>query len=103
MDSDRVLEVLGALNNMTGKWGRKDYFKRLRLRLMYGVEEELLEIVQLKGIGKIKAKRLWDANLRSWEQIAGNTLGVIKALNCSKKVAEDVVENARELIKTGVR
>jgi len=99
MDCERVIEVLCALDQMTGKWHQREYFRRLYLRLLYGVEEEMVDIVRLKNIGKIKGKRLWDANLRSLDKISGNVLGIIKALNCSKLIAEGISENAKELIK----
>lgn len=96
-DFERVSEVLSAIDEMGGKWNQKEYFKNLYLRILYGVGEELIELCHLKGIGKVKAKRLWDANLRTLEQVSDNVLGVIKALGCSKKVAEDISNNAKSL------
>jgi helicase len=99
-DSERVCEVLGTLDQMIGRWRRPDFFRVLQLRLVYGVGEELIEIVQLRGIGKVKAKKLWDANIRSLEDVSTNVLGIIRALKCSKNVAEGISKNARELILT---
>jgi helicase len=97
-DAERLCEVLCAIDQMVGKWDQKEYIRRLYLRILYGVEEEMVSLCCLKGVGKIKAKRLWDANLRTWEDISTNALGVIKALSCSKNVAEQICENAKELI-----
>lgn len=99
MDFERLSEVLCAIDQMTGKWNQREYFRRLYLRILYGVEEEVVSLCCLRGVGKIKAKRLWDANLRSLEDIAKNTLGVIKALNCSKPIAEGIVKNAKDLLR----
>lgn len=41
------------------------YIRKLRLRMHYGVREELLTFVKLKGIGRIKARKLWKSNIRS--------------------------------------
>ena len=98
LDSERLCEVLSAMDQMTGKWDQRDFFKRLYLRLLYGVDEKMVPLCKLKGIGKIKAKRLWDANLRDLESIGSNVLGVIKALNCSKNVAEEICKNAKEIM-----
>ncbi|MFH0714198.1 MAG: DEAD/DEAH box helicase [Candidatus Diapherotrites archaeon] len=38
---------------------------KLRSRLKYGVKEELLALCQLKGIGRVRARRLWKASLRT--------------------------------------
>ncbi len=42
---------------------------KLKIRLMYGVKEELLEIVRLKGIGRIRARRLFNAGLKTISDI----------------------------------
>ncbi len=38
---------------------------KLETRLKYGVSEELLELVQLPYIGRVRARRLWEAGIRS--------------------------------------
>ncbi len=42
---------------------------RLRARVRYGVKEELLALVSLKGIGRVRARSLFQAGLRSPEDI----------------------------------
>jgi helicase len=96
-DFDRTVEVLTALDSMAGKWDRRDYFKRLQLRILYGVKEELLDIVRLKGVGKVKSKKLWDAGLKTLDDIADNPVAVIKAISCSSNVAQQICENAKYL------
>ncbi|MBU0662707.1 MAG: DEAD/DEAH box helicase [Candidatus Diapherotrites archaeon] len=38
---------------------------RLRKRLKYGVREELLPLVEVRGIGRVRARRLWRSNVRT--------------------------------------
>jgi len=48
--------------------GFKDEIKtlrKLRQRIKYGIKEELLNLVKLKGIGRVKARILYDAGFRS--------------------------------------
>jgi helicase len=39
--------------------------RKVRLRMKYGIKEELLPLVRLKGIGRVKARTLWSSNLKS--------------------------------------
>ncbi len=38
---------------------------KLRKRLKYGVKEELLILTEVRGIGRVRARRLWRANIRT--------------------------------------
>lgn len=98
-DSERLIEVLCMLDQVAGRWGQNEYFRRLYLRLTYGVSEELVDLCRIKNIGKVKAKRLFDADLCDLESIAMSPVKVIKALKCSKKIAEDISENAKEILR----
>jgi len=42
-----------------------DECRHMRTRIIYGIKEELLPLVQLKGIGRVRARRLWSNNLRT--------------------------------------
>ncbi len=46
----------------------------LRLRISYGVKEELLELITLKGIGRIRARNLYNAGFRTRQDIRLSTL-----------------------------
>ncbi|MBO5669329.1 MAG: hypothetical protein J6R75_03080, partial [Candidatus Methanomethylophilaceae archaeon] len=62
---------------------RPEVVKRIRpmlTRLKYGVRSELLELVSLKGIGRAKARTLYDRGLRTKEDIARTDAGTIAAL-----------------------
>ncbi len=41
----------------------------LHLRIKHGVKEELLELVRVPGIGRVRARRLYDAGLRSIDDL----------------------------------
>lgn len=43
---------------------------RLRLRIKYGVKEELLALVRLKGIGRVRARSLYEAGFTDLSEIA---------------------------------
>ena len=62
---------------------RPEVVKRIRpmlTRLKYGVRNELLELVSLKGIGRAKARTLYDRGLKTKEDIARTDAGTIASL-----------------------
>lgn len=46
------------------------YIRRLRARLNYGVKEELLDLVKLSGVGRVRARRLFNADLKTISDLA---------------------------------
>jgi len=100
MDFGRTGEVLTALDNMSGKWGQGQFFKELGLRIAYGVTPELVDFCRLSGVGKVRAKRLYAAGLRDLKDV-NDVPKVIKALGCSKKVAEDLAAEAKSILADG--
>jgi helicase len=43
--------------------------RKLRIRLRYGIKEELLPLVKLEQVGRVRARKLYDANLTSLEKL----------------------------------
>ncbi len=63
--------------------------RKLRVRVQNGVKEELLPLLKLKGIGRVRARRLYTAGVRDLgdvKNIDGTSLGQI----LGKAIAEDV-------------
>ncbi|MGQ9722619.1 MAG: ATP-dependent DNA helicase [Candidatus Jordarchaeum sp.] len=56
----KLLKIRDELSNI----------QRLRLRLKYGVKEELLELVKLSGVGRIRARRLFNVGLKTLRDLA---------------------------------
>ncbi|MFA5741782.1 MAG: hypothetical protein WC874_02770, partial [Candidatus Izemoplasmatales bacterium] len=46
--------------------------KKLSERIKYGVKEELLQLVQLKGIGRVRARRLFNAGITRPSEVKKN-------------------------------
>jgi helicase len=54
--------------------------ENLRRRIVYGIREELLELVKVKGIGRVRARTLFKHNLKTpddLEKISVNKLAEI--------------------------
>ena len=97
-DFPRLAEVLSAIEGMS-KWGQKEYVKDISRRIVYGVDWDMLNLCNLPGIGKMKARRLWEANLRTLERVAEKPHLVKVALLCSDEKAAEICEAASKQIK----
>lgn len=98
-DMDRTMQVLNAIDSMSSKWDKQDWFKMLALRLRYGVESDLVELCQIPNIGQARAKKLKANRIKTLDDFIsydGESLASI--MKVSKKLAEESLEAAK-LIK----
>jgi len=72
--------------------------KRLRLRLEYGVKEELLALLKLKGIGRIRARKLYSHGLKDIGDIKKTDQTSLSQI-LGKALAEDIKKQVGEEIK----
>ena len=93
-DMSRIVQALKLIDSQHGLWGRQEWFEVLRLRVQYGVPEELVGLCKIKGIGGVRAKKLADSGIKSLDdflqkpKVARNILG---------KVFESAWDSAQEL------
>ncbi len=74
----------------------------MRLRVMYGVREELLDLVQLPGIGRIRARALYNAGFRTLEDIASASARELSSVRgIGEGIARSIVEAARHMLDRG--
>ncbi len=83
--------------------GHEERLNILRWRLTYGVKDELIElVVNLEGVGRARARALYNAGFRSVEDIANadpRAIGMIRGFG--DKLARSIIEQARKLIEEG--
>ena len=94
-DFPRTAQVLSALDNMLCKWNRKDYFYKLQGRIAYGVRAELIDLCRLPNIAKVRADKLWNAGIKTIEDVANNPDTVASVLKMKGAMLKDVVEHAK--------
>ncbi len=63
--ADWLLYSCSELALLLGKKESMAEIRKLRTRLKYGIKEELLPLVRLKGIGRVRARRLWNAGMKT--------------------------------------
>ena len=62
-NADWLLYALDQLAQLSGKRTAQPEIRKLRLRAKYGIKEELLTLVRLKGIGRVRARILFNAGI----------------------------------------
>jgi helicase len=67
--ADWLLYSLHEIALLIGKKEVLTQLKKLRVRIEKGVKEELLPLVVLEGIGRIRARRLYNAGFKSLEEL----------------------------------
>ncbi|KAA8923086.1 ATP-dependent DNA helicase [Thermoplasma sp.] len=76
----------------------------LNLRIKEGIREDILQLVLIPGIGRVRARRLYDAGLRSIEDVASASPDRVKAIyGFSDTLANAVIRRARSIASKEVR
>jgi helicase len=68
---------------------------KIRLRLKYGVKEELLPLLQLQGIGRVRARKLFSNNIKDLGGVKKADIGTLKTL-LGDAVAKSIKEQVGE-------
>jgi len=68
----------------------KKMLKKLRIRAYYGIKEELIPLVSLEGIGRVRARALFDAGLKTISDLKKASLEKIAQALKSRNLAEKV-------------
>ncbi len=72
--------------------------RKLRIRLQYGAKEELLPLLRLKGIGRIRARKLYSNGLKDLGNLKEADLTTLTQI-LGKAIAEDVKKQLGEEIE----
>ena len=63
----------------------------LRIRIQYGVKEELLDLVSLRGIGRVRARNLYNAGFVSRKEVGKAAIGDLSNVpTVGKTIAQDI-------------
>jgi len=121
VDEDQIIERFGIgagdLHNIveTASWlvyaasricyvygltGHSRKLSKLASRVKYGIKEDALNLVKVKGIGRVRARILIMNNIKSLEDLAAaDPLRIAKLPTFGENLAKEVVKEARELIR----
>ncbi len=75
-------------------------YRKLSKRIEHGVKEDLLELVEVKGIGRVRARQLASIGIRSPEQLVVTPKKVLLTLHgFGEKLVDEIYRNAEEYLK----
>jgi replicative superfamily II helicase len=95
-DLERTLQVLSAIDTMSCRWDRHNWFKITGLRVRYGVEPDLVELCQIPNVKQARAKKLKAKKIRTVEDfLAYDAKALAAIMGVSEKLAEESLEGAR--------
>lgn len=72
---------------------------KLRVRLQYGAKEELLPLLRLKGIGKVRARKLFSRGYKDLGDLRRADLSVLAGI-LGRKIAEDIKKQLGEKVES---
>ncbi|MCS7144861.1 MAG: DEAD/DEAH box helicase [Archaeoglobaceae archaeon] len=77
-----------ALSKIASEFGGN--LPRIEERIRYGIKEELLELVSIRNIGRVRARKLYNAGIKSREDLIANRSRIGKIIG--EKIAEKVLK-----------
>ena len=89
--------LLGAAESLAGELGLDctPAIREARTRVEHGVRSELVDLAGVRGVGRKRARRLYDAGIRTRADLReADKSVVLGALRGREKTAENVLENA---------
>jgi len=94
---DAAQWLLGAAESLATELdlGVSSDIREARLRVEHGVREELVDLAGVRGVGRKRARRLYDAGIEDRAALReADKAVVLAALRNREKTAENVLENA---------
>jgi replicative superfamily II helicase len=96
-DFDRLVQVLNVIDSMSGQWEMKEWFESLSKRVMYGVKPELMSLIEIAEVGKVRAEMLFEKNIKSAQDILDDPQLARAVLNVKPNIFDKIVESAQAL------
>ena len=97
-DIDRRCQALKLIDNYA-IWEKLELWETLPLRIKYGVSEKMVDLVRLPGIGKIRAKKLWDAGFKTLKNIAPENKKIELLRIFKPDIVKKIQKAAKNLLK----
>ncbi len=98
-NADWLLYSIGELARILQMREQITEIARLRVRVKYGVKEELLPLLQLKGIGRVRSRRLFSSRIRTIADLKNTDVSTLTQIIKSGKVALDVKRQLGQEVK----
>lgn len=97
-DYNRVSQVLMAIDGMSAKWDRTEWFRTIEQRIQNGVPAYLLNLCKIPNIGKVRAKKLYENGIRNCEQFVDTPEKKLsQILNVKQDILQKMLSEAKLL------
>ncbi|RLG58093.1 MAG: hypothetical protein DRN88_01715 [Candidatus Hydrothermarchaeota archaeon] len=91
-----AMQEIGKLFN----YPKLEEIAKLRLRVKHGVKEELLELISLRGVGRVRARKLYARGYKTLKDIRKASIEELASIELiGEKIAKRMKEQAYEKIK----
>jgi helicase len=71
-DFQRTSAILQAIDSWSKKWGKTDFFRTFSKRIQHGVPAKLVDLVEIKGVGKKRAEKLYESGFKNINDVKLN-------------------------------
>ena len=92
-DMPRIVGILQAIDSFSKKWNRKNFLTTLGKRIQHGVPAAYINLIGIKGVGKVKAEKLFEQGFK-------NKSDILKNIDAASKIAgikpESFIQNIKE-------
>ena len=97
-NADWLVYCLRELAKQLERVDLLDDLTTIRTRIAYGIKEELLELVKIKGIGRVRARKLYTHNLKNLDDLAAIS---VKKLAEIDKIGSTLADNIKKQLRKG--
>jgi len=101
-NADWLIYSLQELATLLKKQNILREIRKTRVRMMYGIKEELVPLVRLKSIGRVRARKLFNAGLKSISDLKKapiEKLAQIVGVKNANSVKEQLEEKPKKLLQ----
>ena len=92
-DIQWLLYAAERFTTLFQKKGLSFQLENLRNRVQYGIKEELLSIIRLRGVGRIRGRLLYNNGFKKWDDFKHTSVDQLtKIPSIGKTLAKDIIE-----------
>jgi len=89
-DLERTIQALKLIDIHYSHWGHVKFFDGLKMRILYGVGEELVGLVNIKNVGNARANKLWLKGIKTKEDFVNQENAYIVKSVMGKRLTESL-------------
>jgi helicase len=94
--ADWLVYCLNELSKLVERADLLEEISTLRKRISYGIKEELVQLVQIRGIGRVRARRLYDHGIKSIADLKSIPVNKLAEID---KIGPTIADNIKSELK----